>query len=62
MFYTDIHCHMLSGVDDGAQNADEMFAMLDMAYQAGTRRICLTPHCQPSLFGDNAALASASFE
>ena len=62
MFYTDIHCHMLSGVDDGAQNADEMFAMLDMAYQAGTRRICLTPHCQPSLFGDNALLACASFE
>lgn len=42
--FVDLHCHMLCGVDDGAADEQEMFAMLDLAYKDGTRHICLTPH------------------
>jgi protein-tyrosine phosphatase len=52
-YFTDIHSHMLSGVDDGAHDDNEMFLMLDMAYKTGTRRICLTPHFNPEIWGDN---------
>ncbi len=45
--YVDMHCHILPGVDDGAQNTDEMRAMLRMAYADGTRTIIATPHCHP---------------
>ena len=48
MEFVDLHCHMLCGVDDGAKNEVEMYAMLDMAYSDGTRHICLTPHFHPS--------------
>ena len=62
MSYTDIHCHMLSRADDGAHSSDMMFAMLDMAYNEGTRKLCVTPHCQPSLFGDNTEPIRESFD
>jgi len=42
--FVDLHCHMLYGIDDGASDEQEMYAMLDIAYQDGTRHICLTPH------------------
>lgn len=53
MFFSDIHSHLLYGVDDGATDAKEMFAMVDMAYADGIRFICVTPHCCPEWFGNN---------
>lgn len=42
--YTDIHCHILPGVDDGAENMELAMTMLSAAYEEGCRRIILTPH------------------
>ena len=42
---TDIHCHILPGVDDGAESMDEALAMARMAWESGVRRIIATPHC-----------------
>ncbi len=50
MYFADIHCHILSGVDDGAQTDVEMYEMLDSAYNAGVRYLCATPHCHPEMF------------
>ena len=41
---TDIHCHALSRIDDGAENSSMMKNMLDIAYSDGIRKICFTPH------------------
>lgn len=41
---TDIHCHILPGVDDGARNEQETEEMLRIAYQEGIRTIIATPH------------------
>lgn len=49
MNYADMHCHMLYGVDDGAQDRETSRAMLDAAYADGTRTICFTPHCHPRI-------------
>lgn len=62
MALADIHIHLLFGVDDGAKDEDEMHAMLDSAYQAGTRVLCCTPHFHPGYFGDNYDKANAAFE
>ncbi len=43
--FADLHCHALCGVDDGAPDEATMYEMLRMAYQNGTRALCLTPHC-----------------
>ncbi len=41
---TDLHCHSLCSVDDGARNVEQMQKMLDIAYDDGIRVICFTPH------------------
>ena len=42
--YTDIHMHLIPGVDDGASNLDMSMAMLAMAKEEGIQTIFATPH------------------
>lgn len=44
MNFIDIHCHLLWGVDDGANSPVAMRCMLDQAWANGIRTICATPH------------------
>lgn len=41
---TDLHTHILPGMDDGARNADESLAMLRMEQTQGVEAVVLTPH------------------
>lgn len=41
---TDIHCHALYGVDDGAHDIEESLDMLSVMYDEGIRNVILTPH------------------
>ncbi|HZG73599.1 MAG TPA: CpsB/CapC family capsule biosynthesis tyrosine phosphatase [Chondromyces sp.] len=40
----DIHCHILPGVDDGAQTIEDSIAMAKQAESEGVRTIIATPH------------------
>ncbi|MDO5346120.1 MAG: hypothetical protein Q4E91_10270 [Lachnospiraceae bacterium] len=40
----DCHCHILPGVDDGAQSMEEALAMLRVARDEGIGAMVLTPH------------------
>lgn len=40
----DLHCHVLSGIDDGAKDLDITLAMCQIAEQYGTNSIIATPH------------------
>ena len=62
MAFFDLHTHILCGVDDGAQNEEMMHEMLRIAYEDGTRAICLTPHFSPYLFGDTSESSKRAFE
>ena len=42
--FIDIHTHILPGVDDGAQTVEDALAMLQGAWDKGTRALLLTPH------------------
>ncbi|MCF0229406.1 MAG: hypothetical protein HUJ76_06910 [Parasporobacterium sp.] len=49
----DIHCHLIPGVDDGADNLSETIEMCLLAVKGGTRGIAATPHCNiPKLFSN----------
>ena len=41
---TDIHTHILPGMDDGARDVSESLAMLRMEAEQGVRVVVLTPH------------------
>lgn len=50
----DMHCHILPGVDDGAQDMSASLAMLAAAKEAGVTSMVCTPHCRDPYFDYNA--------
>ncbi len=42
--FIDLHCHILPGMDDGAQDIQTSRQMLTIAYEDGIHHIVLTPH------------------
>ena len=61
----DLHCHLLPGVDDGAQTLEEALNMARMAVDDGIRLACLTPHLHPERYENNRAtleLATQHFQ
>lgn len=44
---TDYHCHVLPGIDDGAETPEISEKMLDLMKMQGVVRIVLTPHFYP---------------
>lgn len=44
MEITDIHCHVLPGIDDGARTEEESLKMLEMAYIQGICKVFATSH------------------
>ncbi len=42
----DLHCHILHGIDDGAQTVTDSLAMAQKAVQEGIHTIVATPHHQ----------------
>ena len=48
MNHTDIHSHLLPGIDDGSRNSDMTLEMLRMSSDGGVGRMFFTPHCYPS--------------
>lgn len=43
---TDIHCHLIPGVDDGSKNYEESIECIRRMYELGYRKMYITPHFQ----------------
>src|SRR4051794_24644254 len=50
MSYTDIHFHLLPGVDDGPATIEESIELAAAAFAEGTRTIVATPHIRSDFF------------
>lgn len=70
---TEIHCHLLPGVDDGARDLDDSLEMATVAVADGTATIVVTPHVRRDFVADvsmvtegfaelSAAVAQAEIE
>jgi protein-tyrosine phosphatase len=44
ILFTDIHCHLLPSIDDGAKNWDDSLAMARLASDDGIVTVIATPH------------------
>ena len=51
----DIHCHLLPGIDDGAQTLETTLDMARIAVDDGIQKIYCTPHIYPGLYEKTAA-------
>lgn len=48
--FVDLHCHWVSGIDDGARTPAEGLAMLRGLGALGFTQVIATPHMRPGLF------------
>ena len=53
---TDLHCHILPGIDDGAQNAEASEALLNGERRDGVSQILFTPHFYADFMKSNSFL------
>lgn len=51
--FVDLHCHILPGFDDGANEMSESMAMVRMAVDEGISHIVATPHYMSQVFEPN---------
>jgi len=56
MSYTELHFHLLPGVDDGPSSIEESVALAAAAAEEGTRTIVATTHVHPSYPTDVSSL------
>lgn len=49
-FYTDIHCHVIPGVDDGSNSVEKSLHLLDHMHQWGINRVFASPHSTQDTF------------
>lgn len=59
--FTDIHTHLLPGVDDGSPDIARSLRLLRMAWENGTRTVILTPHYRGRFKKNTPAMLEESF-
>ncbi|MDR2084396.1 MAG: hypothetical protein LBP67_05320 [Bacteroidales bacterium] len=50
VFNTDIHCHILPGIDDGFKTFENSLSAIKMMFENGVRNIIFTPHIDSHTF------------
>jgi protein-tyrosine phosphatase len=55
----DLHCHILSGLDDGARTVEESLAMAEAAIADGITHVVATPHASNEYSFDYARVRAA---
>lgn len=47
---TDIHSHLLPGIDDGSQNLEQSIAMINKFVEFGYKKLITTPHIMSDMY------------
>lgn len=59
---TDLHCHLLPGVDDGSKSVDESLAMIERLRGLGYSGSVLTSHIYAELYPNNRSTLQPAFD
>ena len=49
-YHTDVHCHIMPGVDHGAKTVEDSLALISREMEMGISRIFLTSHVTANTF------------
>jgi len=58
----DLHCHVLAGIDDGAQTLNDSIDLIKLTIADGVTHAVCTPHIQLGRFDNNIETISAAYE
>ena len=61
-FHTDIHCHIMPGVDHGSPDVETSLKLIESEQSWGINRIVLTSHVTESTFENTPETLAAGFE
>lgn len=61
-FSTDVHCHIVPGVDDGSPDVDTSMELLERMASWGLRRIIATPHMTLDTFENTPDILDPALE
>ena len=53
---TDVHSHLLPGIDDGVRTIQEALDVIDQLLEMGYKRIITTPHIMTDYYGNTNEL------
>jgi len=59
---TDIHSHVLPGIDDGSPDIESSLELLKGMHELGIRKVVATPHIIGDMYRNNAATITAALE
>ncbi|HEX6180021.1 MAG TPA: CpsB/CapC family capsule biosynthesis tyrosine phosphatase [Chitinophagaceae bacterium] len=59
---TDMHSHLLPGIDDGAGNATESIEMMDGLRELGFKKFITTPHIMADMYPNTPDTIDAAFD
>lgn len=60
--HTDLHCHLIPGVDDGVNSLEEALEMIDRLRTLGYKRSILTSHIYSDLYPNSRESLTPGFE
>jgi protein-tyrosine phosphatase len=58
--YTDMHSHLLPGIDDGVQTLEESIANIQLLAEMGIKKIITTPHVMSDFYKNTPDIISRS--
>lgn len=61
-FTTDIHCHIVPGVDDGSPDAATSADLIERMQSWGIKRIIASPHVTQTTFENDASTIDPAME
>jgi len=62
LIHTDIHSHLIPGIDDGSRDMADSIAMLKALSNLGYKKIITTPHILSDLYPNSKEIILAGFE
>ena len=60
-YTTDLHSHILPGIDDGSQNVETSLKLVDQMQQWGITKIVTTPHVTEETFENTQETIEAAY-
>ena len=60
-FHTDIHCHLIPGIDDGQRDAVSAAGLVASEARWGIKRVFCTPHITQGSFENTPEIIAGAF-
>lgn len=60
--FTDIHSHLLPGIDDGAKNLDDSMQLISKMYSYGIKNFVTTPHIFGGVYENTSEIIKAKLK